>query len=272
MNVSENCCCVSVSSETKRISWRNLDDSCIQLPSYHRGLRCWEVLPSQSRETRHFVSGFSILWRGSFHEHESNEDSSKNNATRTSRSGFASERLQSSCPWSFCRYGNKCLWGVLCSGARSAHTEILRFFIYMFSAEPHSGMWKQESVSVLQISLPASCSPPCDVRREQTQSRSKVPLMRSSLQYSSHLFLLLQIGENGQVQIGFHTFVIGCESTLTLQNWRWCCYGNCWCCSHLWGALQVKCLIKNFWCMPKLPLWSTYSYVFGAGDNMKGVV
>lgn len=75
--------------------------------------------------------------------------------------------------------------------------------------------------------------------------------------------------ETRQVQIRFHTFVIGCESTLTLQNWRWCCYGNCWCCSHLWGALQVKYLIKNFWCMPKLPLWSPYSYVFGAGDSIK---
>ena len=45
--------------------------------------------------------------------------------------------------------------------------------------------------------------------------------------------------------------MIGCETTLTLQNWRWCCYGNYSCCTHLWAASQVKYLIKNFWCMPK---------------------
>lgn len=77
-----------------------------------------------------------------------------------------------------------------------------------------------------------------------------------------------------RIQIGFHTAVIGCETTSSRPNWRWRCYGNCWCCSHLWGPSQVKHLIKNFWCMPKLPLSSVrpYSYVFGAGGSAKAAV
>lgn len=85
---------------------------------------------------------------------------------------------------------------------------------------------------------------------------------------------IYRVGIQKKVQIGFHSAAIGCETTSSRPDWRWRCYGNCWCCSHLWGASQVKHLIKNFWCMPKLPLSSVrpYSYVFGAGDGAKAAV
>lgn len=75
-------------------------------------------------------------------------------------------------------------------------------------------------------------------------------------------FCILQIGKTREDLVGLQTLMIESGTPLTLLNWRWCCYGNWWCCSHSWGALQVKCLIKNFWCMPKLLLWCfKYSFI-----------
>lgn len=87
-------------------------------------------------------------------------------------------------------------------------------------------------------------------------AKQGMPNLVRKLLNKSHRFLFLpQIGKGEKCKSDSIRLWLDVKTLLTLQNWRWCCYGNCCCCSHLWGAWQVKYLIKNFWCMPKLPLW-----------------
>lgn len=85
----------------------------------------------------------------------------------------------------------------------------------------------------------------------------KVAANKCLINFTWFLFLP-QIGKGEKCKSDSLHLWLDVKTLLTLQNWRWCYYGNCCCCSHLWGAWQVRYL-KNFWCMPKLPLWESDS-------------